>query len=226
MSIKKVRIPKYSLGEEISNAISHGLGAIFGLISLILMLIKVIPTNDFYKIFSASIYGSSLIILFTISCLYHSLKKNNAKRIMRIIDHVTIYFLLAGSYTPYTLVTMREQNIWGWGNGTVGYIMLGFVWFTCIIGIIFNVINVDKYAWISMICYLLAGWIIVLALVALWPILGNIGASLLLSSGIVYTVGAVIYGFGHKIKYFHTIFHIFVLIGAILMFVSIYCFVY
>lgn len=226
MSIKEIEIPKYSLGEELWNSISHGLGALFGIIASILLCIKVVPNKDPYEIASALIYSFSMIILFAVSCVYHALGKNDGKRVMRILDHDMIFLLVAGCYTPYTLVALRNVNVWGWGTGVVAYIMLIVVWTCCIVGTIFNSINIKKYAWLSMICYLFAGWVIVGALVALWDVIGPIGTMLLLLSGITYSLGCILYGLGKKLKYMHTIFHFFVLLGAILMFISIYCFVF
>ena len=225
MCIDDVKIPKYSLAEELLNAISHGLGAVFGIVALILMLVKVGPKGDPFKITSALIYGISLIVLFTISCIYHSLAKNRGKRVLRILDHDAIYILIAGTYAPYMLVALRPHNIWNMGTGTLAYIMFAIVWIYCIIGAVFNSINIHKYKVLSMICYLVAGWVVAVALVVLWNIIGPAGVLFLFGGGIVYTIGSVIYGIGKKKKYFHSIFHIFVLIGAVLMFISVYCFV-
>ena len=225
MCIDDVKIPKYSLAEELLNAISHGLGAIFGIVALVLMLIKVIPTGDPFRIVSALIYGISLIVLFTISCIYHSLAKNRGKKVLRILDHDAIYILIAGTYAPYMLVALRPHNVWNMGTGTLAYIMFAVVWACCIVGAVFNSINIHKYKVLSMICYLTAGWVVIAALFVLWNIITPAGVLLLLSGGIAYTIGSVIYGIGKKKKYFHSIFHIFVLIGAVLMFISVYCFV-
>ena len=225
MSINEVNIPKYSLAEELLNAISHGLGAVFGVVALVLMLLKTCPGGDPFAIASSIIYGLSLIILFAISCVYHSLAKNNGKRVLRILDHDMIYILISGTYTPYMLVALRQYNVWNLGTGTVAYLMFGLVYVFCIIGAVFNSINIKKYAKLSMACYIVSGWIVVSALPVLWNIITPWGVLLLLFGGIVYTIGAVLYGIGHKKKYFHSLFHLFVLIGAVLMFISVYCFV-
>ena len=225
MSINEVNIPKYSLAEELLNAISHGLGAVFGIVALVLMLLKACPGEDPFAIASSIIYGLSLIILFTISCVYHSLTKNNGKRVLRILDHDMIYILISGTYTPYMLVALRQYNVWNLGTGTVAYLMFALVYVFCIIGAVFNSINIKKYAKLSMACYIVSGWIVVSALPVLWNIITPWGVLLLLFGGIVYTIGAVLYGIGHKKKYFHSLFHLFVLIGAVLMFISVYCFV-
>ncbi len=225
MCINDIEIPKYTLGEELLNAISHGLGALFGIVALVLMLVKVAPTGDPYQIASAIIYGLSLIILFTISCVYHSLGKNRGKKVLRVLDHDMIYILISGTYTPYMLVSLRPYNVWGWGTSVVAWLMWSFVWVCCIIGAVFNSINIHKYRYLSMTCYIVAGWVVVTALFVLGDIITPLGVLLLLGGGIVYTIGAVLYGIGKKKKYFHSLFHFFVLAGAVLMFISIYCFV-
>ena len=225
MSINEIEIPKYSLSEELLNSISHGLGGLFGIVAMVLMLAKAIPTGDPFRILSSSIYGLSLIILFTVSCVYHALGKNNGKRVMRVLDHDMIYILISGTYTPYMLVALRPYNVWSLGPSVVAYVMFAFVWACCIVGAVFNSINIHKYRFLSMTCYLLSGWTVVIALFVLWNIITPTGVLLLLGGGIVYTIGAVLYGIGSKKKYFHSLFHVFVLVGAILMFISIYCFV-
>ena len=225
MCIDEIKIPKYSLAEELLNSISHGLGAVFGIVALVLMLIKAAPTGDPFRIVSSIVYGLSLIILFTFSCVYHALGKNKGKKVLRVLDHDMIYILISGTYTPYMLVALRPYNVWNLGTGTVAYAMFAFVWVCCIVGAVFNSINIHKYRALSMICYLLSGWTVVIALFVLWNIITPAGVLLLLGGGIVYTIGAVLYGIGGKRKYFHSIFHLFVLAGAVLMFISIYCFV-
>lgn len=225
MKLKDLKLPSYSLGEELISSISHGLGAILSVVGLILCLIKVIPLNDPWRLASSIVYGVSLIILFTMSTLYHSLGRNKAKKVLRIMDHNMIFLLVAGSYTPYTLVAIRPLNVFGWGTGTVAWLIFAFVWGFCLIGIIFNSINLKKYTWLSMTCYIVAGWCIIIAFFPLYSALGHVGFWLLLSSGIIYTVGAILYGIGKKVKYMHSVFHLFILTAAILMFFSIYLFV-
>lgn len=225
MSIDEITIPKYSLAEELLNSISHGLGAVFGIVATILMLLKAVPTGDPFKIASSIIYGLSLIILFTISCVYHALAKNNGKKVLRVLDHDVIYILISGTYTPYMLVALRPINVWNLGTSVVAYTMFAFVWVCCIVGAVFNSINIHKYRYLSMTCYLLSGWTVVIALFVLWNIITPAGVLLLLGGGIVYTIGAVLYAIGSKRKYFHSVFHMFVLMGAVLMFISVYCFV-
>lgn len=212
----KIIIPKYTLGEEITNAIIHGVGSLLGVAALVLCVIFSAIHGNVYAIVSSAIYGSTLIVLYTISCLYHSLKINNVKRIFRIIDHCSIYLLIAGTYTPYTLVTL---------NGTIGWITFGIIWGSAVIGIILNAINLDKFKKISMILYIAMGWMIIFTFKPLVENLARPGLYLLLSGGITYTIGAIFYGIGKKHKYMHSVFHAFVLIASILQFFSIFFYV-
>lgn len=212
----KIMIPKYTLGEELVSSITHGIGVIFGIVALVLCVVFSCMSGDPWKVASSIIYGTTMILLYTMSTLYHSLKVNNAKRVFRIIDHCTIYLLIAGTYTPYTLITLK---------GTTGWLLFGFVWASAIIGIIFNAIDLKKYKVISMISYLVMGWVIIFAFKPLIDSLSNQGFLLLISGGIVYTIGAILYGLGKKYKYMHSIFHIFVLAASILHFFSILLYV-
>ena len=212
----KIIIPKYTLGEEITNAIIHGLGALLGIAALVLCVVFSAIHGNPYAVVSSSIYGATLVILYTISCLYHSLKANNAKRIFRIIDHCSIYLLIAGTYTPYTLVTL---------NGTIGWITFGIIWASAILGITLNAINLDKFKKFSMVLYLAMGWMIIFSFKSLAANLARPGLYLLLGGGITYTIGAIFYGLGKNKKYMHSVFHIFVLIASILQFFSIFFYV-
>jgi len=212
----KIIIPKYTLGEEITNAIIHGIGALLGIAALVLCIVFSAIHDNPYAIVSSCIYGTTLILLYTISCLYHSLKINNAKRIFRIIDHCSIFLLIAGTYTPYTLVTLQ---------GISGWITFGVVWGSAIIGIVLNAIDLNKFKKFSMFLYLAMGWVIIFTFKTLVENLERPGLYLLLAGGIVYTVGAIFYGLGKKKKYMHSIFHIFVLAASILQFFSIFFYV-
>ena len=212
-----IRIPKYSLGEELISAISHGIGAGLGITALVLCTIKSAFHGNPYAIVSSVLYGSSLIILYLISTLYHSFKPNLvAKKVFRIFDHCSIFLLIFGTYTPFTLVTL---------NGTVGWIIFSVILATTIIGIVLNSINLEKYKKISMACYIIMGWMIIFAFKPLYEALNINGIILLVLGGIVYTIGAVVYALGKKIKYMHSLWHFFVLAGSILQFLCIYLYV-
>ena len=213
---RKIPIPKYTLGEELISSISHGIGAGLGIAALCLCVKASMASNNVWGIVSSWIFGISLIILYSMSCIYHGLKPNNAKRLMRIFDHCTIFLLIAGTYTPFTLVSLRD---------TVGWPIFGIIWGAAIIGIILNAIDMEKFKTISMICYLAMGWAIVFAFNDLQRAVASGGIKLLLAGGIAYTVGAVVYGIGSKVKYMHSIWHFFVLAGSILHFLCIYMYV-
>lgn len=211
-----ITIPKYALSEELISAISHGVGALLSIAALCLCVVVAVRSADTYSIVSAAIYGATLIILYTMSTLYHSLRVNKAKKVFRVIDHCSIFLLIAGTYTPYTLVTLRDS---------VGWLMFAIVWGAAIIGIILNVIDLKKYLIPSVICYLAMGWVIVFAFSPLKAALHPTGIVLLIGGGVAYSLGAGLYALGSKIKYFHSVFHFFVLAGSILHFFSIMLYV-
>ena len=210
----RISIPKYSLSEELLNAISHGVGAIFGIVATVLCILK--SVGDPWKVVSSAIFGATMLLLYLMSCLYHALKVNKAKRVFRVIDHCTIFLLIAGTYTPFTLVTLR---------GTVGWWLFGSVWAIAILGITLNAIDLKKFSKISVACYLLMGWAILMAFRPLSENLAPGGISLLVWGGVVYTVGAILYGIGSKVKYFHSVFHFFCLGGTVLHFLATYLYV-
>ncbi len=212
----RIMIPKYTLGEELMNSISHGIGAALGIAALVLCIVKSCMPLDGYKLASSIVFGLTTTLLYLMSCLYHALKLNRAKRVFRVIDHCTIFLLIAGTYTPYTLITLR---------GTIGWILFGVVWGVAILGVVLNAVSLKKFAKLSVACYLLMGWIILLASRQLIASLDSAGLQLLLAGGIAYTIGAVLYGFGSKQKYCHSVFHFFCLIGTALHFFSIYLYV-
>lgn len=206
---RKIPIPKYTLGEELISSISHGIGAGLGVVALCMCVSIASAHNNVWGIVSSWVFGLSMIILYSMSCIYHGLKPNNAKRVMRIFDHCTIFLLIAGTYTPFTLVSLRNS---------VGWQLFGIVWAAAIIGIILNAIDMERFKVFSMICYLAMGWVIIFAFKPLLRVVPKPGIWLLLAGGIAYTVGAIVYGIGSKVKYMHSIWHFFVLAGSILHF--------
>ena len=212
----RISIPKYTLGEELISAISHGVGALLGIAALVLCIVKSCNPFDGYKLASSIVFGLTVTLLYLMSCLYHSLKVNKAKRVFRVIDHCTIFLLIAGTYTPYTLVSLR---------GTLGWWIFGIIWGIATLGIVLNAVNLKKFAKLSVACYLIMGWIIVFAYQYMVQVMHPTALSLLIWGGIAYTVGAVLYAIGSKKKYFHSVFHFFCLAGTILHFFSIYLYV-
>lgn len=204
----------YTLGEEILNSASHFIGALFGSAALALCIVGSIMQNDTKMLIGSIVYGASLILLYSVSFIYHFLPKCRAKQIMRIVDHCTIYLLIAGTYTPVILSIMNINPLGGW-------LLLAFVWGVSTVAIVFTAIDFVRYNVFSMICYIAIGWCIVADLKDALQALTFSGFMLMLAGGISYTIGAILYGIGSKIKYFHSVFHIFVVIGSILQFLSI-----
>lgn len=212
----RIAIPTYTLGEELISSISHGVGALMGIAMLVLCIVKSCNPLDGFKLASSIVFGLTIIILYLMSCLYHALKVNRAKRVFRVFDHCTIFLLIAGTYTPFTLVTLR---------GSVGWWMFGIIWATAVLGIVFNAISLKKFAKISVALYLVMGWLVIFSFSNLYAALARPGVWLLLAGGIAYTVGAILYGVGSKKKYFHSVFHFFCLIGTLLHFFAVYLYV-
>lgn len=212
----RITIPKYTLGEELMNSITHGIGAALGIAALVLCVIKSCMPVDGYKLASSIVFGITTTLLYLMSCLYHALKVNRAKRVFRVIDHCTIFLLIAGTYTPYTLITLR---------GLTGWILFGIVWGVGILGIVLNAISLKRFAKLSVFCYIALGWVVLFASRQLVAALDHDGLMLLLFGGIAYTVGAILYGIGSKKRYFHSVFHVFCIIGTALHFFSIYFYV-
>ena len=208
-------LPDYTLGEEIFNSVSHGVGALFAIAALVLCIVMAALRGNVRAIVSASVYGVTMIVLYTMSSIYHGLKRNTAKKVFQVIDHCSIFFLIAGSYTPITLVTLFDiKPLYGW-------LLFSIVWTITVVGCVFTAIDWKKYNVLSMICYLGMGWCIVVFIKDVVRALGTGGTILLALGGILYTVGAVLYMIGHKHRYFHSIFHLFVLGGSIAHFFTI-----
>ena len=209
--MSKIKIPKYSLGEELVNSISHGIGALLSIVALIFLVLK---ANSINALISVCLYASFMIILYTISCIYHALSPRIVgKKVLRVIDHCNVLLMTAGTYMPICLSLLY---------GKLGWITFIIVWIITIVGIVFNAINVDKYSKISVICNLLLGWG---ALFLINPMLGIIpwkGIIYLILGGVMYTIGSILYALGKKIKYMHFVFHFFVLFGSFFQFLFIY----
>ncbi|MCI8554541.1 MAG: hemolysin III family protein [Clostridiales bacterium] len=203
----------YTLREEIANAITHGLGAGLSIAGLVVLLLK--AAGDPWKTVSASIYGSSMILLFIMSCLYHALTNERAKKVFRVFDHTTIFLLIAGTYTPFTLITLR---------GIMGWSIFGAVWGVAVTGIILNTVSIERFKKISMAGYVVSGWCILAAMVPLVQRLDLPGLLLLFLGGIFYTGGIFFYK-KKGAPYWHMIWHLFVLAGAVCHFFCIILYV-
>lgn len=209
------KLPSYTKGEEIFNSVSHIAGAIFGIVALVICVVYSAGKGDPWGIVSSSIYGASLILLYTMSSVYHGLKNNTAKKVMQVIDHCTIYFLIGGSYTPVVLCAIRRVSPgWGWS-------LFGIVWGFAALATVFTAIDLKKYSKFSMACYVGMGWCIVMAAKPAMEAIPTAGLLWLLAGGISYTIGAVLYGIGKKHRYMHSVFHMFVVAGSVMQFVAI-----
>lgn len=208
-------LPSYTNGEEIFNMVSHIVGGVFGIAALVLCVVFSAFHHNPWAIVGSSIYGFALVLLYTMSSIYHGLHSVMAKKVMQIFDHCAIYILIAGTYTPIIFCSIRQSSlIYAW-------VLFGLVWGISIIGIVFTAIDLKKYSKLSMACYIGIGWSVILAIKPTLESIELRGFLYLLAGGIAYTIGAVLYGLGKKQKYMHCIFHVFVLIGSILQFVCI-----
>ena len=213
-------LPKYTKGEEIFNMTSHIVGAVLGVVATVLCIVFAAVRGNVYGVISSAIYGATMILLYTMSSIYHGLSpKRYSKKVFQVLDHCSIFLLIAGSYTPFALCSIREYD------PVSGWVIFGVIWAVAILGIILNSIDIKKFKIFSMICYLAMGWCIVFKITLLPKLLGIVGFVLLLLGGIAYTVGAVLYSIGKKHKYMHSVFHLFILLGSLLQFFCILLYV-
>lgn len=205
----------YDQAEEKINVITHAFGLLFSVIALVFLIIKASLYGDAWHIVSFSTFGISLVILYSASTLYHNSKTSKARARLKIFDHASIYVLIAGTYTPFALVTL---------SGKTGWWIFGATWLFALTGVILKLFFTGKYDKLSTLMYVLMGWII---LFAIKPLINNLsieGFFWLLAGGVSYTLGAILYSFD-KIKFNHAIFHVFVLVGSFCHFVSVYYYV-
>ena len=213
-------LPTYTKGEEIFNMTSHIVGGAFGIAVTALCVVIAALHSNVYGIVSGAIYGATMILLYVMSSIYHGLSnKRPSKKVFQILDHCSIYLLIAGTYTPMALCTIREVDT------ATGWWIFGIVWAIAILGIVLNSIDLKSTKKFSMICYLVMGWCIIVKFNVLLQGLHRIGLILLLAGGIAYTIGACFYGIGKKKKYMHSVFHLSILLGSILQFLCIILYV-
>lgn len=213
--LKDRTLPAYTRGQDIANMVTHIVGGAIGVLTLVLAVLISAYHRNVWGTVSGAIWGSSMIALYSVSSVYHGLRPSMGKKIMQVIDHCTIYFLIAGTYTPILLSSIRpEHPALAW---TVFGIEWGFVAFAAV----FTAIDHKKYAVLSMLCYIGMGWCIIFALRTTIECMGRDGFAWLLAGGVAYTVGAVLYMIGHKRPTFHTVFHVFVDLGSLLQAVCI-----
>lgn len=211
-------LPAYTRGEDCANMVTHIVGGGLGVLTLVLCVITAALHSNVWGVVSGSIYGAALVALYSVSSVYHGLRPGMGKRVMQVIDHCTIYFLIAGTYTPVLLSCVRVEH------PVVAWVIFGAEWGLAALAVVFAAIDHKKYRVFNMICYIGMGWFIILVLRSTVETMGLAGFLWLLGGGVAYTVGAVLYGIGGKRPIFHTVFHVFVVIGSLLQAISILLF--
>lgn len=213
-------LPPYTRGEEIMNMVTHIVGGALGVVALVLCVIKAALGGNVYGVVSSSIFGFTMILLYTMSSIYHGLNPERmAKRVFQIIDHCSIFLLIAGTYTPLSLCSIREQNV------VIGWVIFGIIWGLTVVGVVFNSIDIKAFSKLSMAGYIIMGWCIILTIKLVFSAIGVGGMVFLVCGGIAYTVGAVLYAIGKKKMYIHTVFHVFTVIGSLMHFFCIFFYV-
>lgn len=217
-------LPTYTKGEEIFNMVTHIVGAAFAIVAIVLMVVFAALRHNTWGVVSGAIYGASMFLVYVISSVYHGLSpkgKATGKKVMQVIDHCDIYYLIIGSFAPIALTGLREANPFlAWGS-------FGFVTLVCVVGTVFTAIDFNKYKWISYGSYFLAGWGVLVTLKLMLEVYSSGFIWLLIIGGLVYTSGMIFFVLQTKsYKYFHSIFHLFILGGTALQFIAIfkYCF--
>ncbi len=217
--LKDRQLPAYTKGEEIFNFVSHVVGGAFGVAILVLCVVRAALHHNPWGVVSCSIYGASMVMLYTISSIYHGLRPGMGKKVLQVLDHCTIYFLIGGSYMPILFCSIRPVSpAWCW-------VLFGLVWGFAAMATVFTAIDLKKYRVLSMLCYIGTGWCIILAAPIAIRAIPVPGLVFLVLGGVAYTVGAVLYGLGKKIRYMHSVFHLFVIAGSLLQFFCIFFYV-
>ena len=204
-------IKQYSTGEEIANSITHGIGIVLAIAALGILTVFAGAYGDVRHVVSVSIYGTTLVLLYTASTLYHSIQNSHAKGILQVLDHSAIYLLIAGTYTPFTLVSLRGP--WGWW-------LFGVIWGFAVLGVVFQLSLLRRWRAVSLCLYIGMGWVVVVAIKPLIVSVATGGIVFLVLGGLAYTAGILFYCW-EKLKYHHAIWHLFVLAGSILHFFAV-----
>ena len=213
-------LPDYTKGEEIFNTVTHIIGSVMAIVMFALCIGKGIKLHNPWIVASGSIYGFFVFLMFTVSSLYHGLLPGTWKKVIRIIDHCDIYLCIAGTYTPILLVAMRPLY------PNTAWIIFGIEWGLAILGVILNAIDMDRFEKASFVIYIGMGWCLVFSLFKAISAMTFGGFLWLLAGGVVFSLGAILYVLGSKIRYMHSTFHIFVNGGVLLQFISIFVFVF
>lgn len=205
----------YTLGEEIASSVTHGIGIGLSIAALVLLVVFALPAHDGFKLTGAIVFGVTLVLAYTASTLYHAIPNPAAKHVLKVLDHCGIYLLIAGTYTPFCLVTLREAN---------GALLLAVIWGLAILGMALEAFWTYRPRWLSALIFLGMGWMVLLSMDALVANLAPAGVWLLVAGGLAYTFGTVFYVF-QRIKYMHPIWHLWVLAGSLCHFLAVLLFV-
>lgn len=207
-------IPDYTLKEELINSISHGIGAVFGIVALILMMVR---ANSALEYVSCAIFGTTMITLYMVSSIYHAMSpKISGKKVLRILDHCNVYMLVFGTYFPISLLGIC---------GVKSIILLCFVGLVTLVGIVLTCIDIDKFQVASVLCHLLNGWSALIGITDLYRNTGSYGVLFLVMGGVMYSIGAILYGIGSHVRYMHSVFHFFCIFGTICHFICVYLYI-
>ena len=212
-------LPDYTLGEECMNMATHIVGGGFAILILLLCMLRGDVYAHPWRAICCGIYGISMITVYAISSIYHGLRTNTSKKVMQVLDHCAIYLLIAGTYTPIIACGIMKKYF------LLGIILLTIQWGLAALAITLNAIDLHKFKSFSMICYIALGWCIIFCLPQFLTVIDIIGFWFLLAGGISYSIGAVLFGLGTKVRWMHSVFHIFVVIGSLLQFVAIYFYI-
>lgn len=213
------RLPDYTRGEEIFNMVSHIAGGAFAILAAIFCVVKAALGGSAWAIATSAVYGVTMIVLYCMSSIYHGLRPSLGKKVLQVLDHCSIYFMIAGTYTPILLVSMRPLY------PELAWIVFGAEWALSALAVTLTAIDLRQYRIFSMFCYIFMGWAIIFVAPYAVRALSAAGFWLLLSGGMAYTLGAILYGIGSKRRWFHSMFHLFVLAGSILQFFAIFLYV-
>jgi len=200
-----------SLGEEVANSVSSGVGLLAALVAFPILVITALNRGDLAGIVGATVFATTMVLLYLTSTIFHALPPNRAKRVFQILEHSAIYFLIAGTYTPFTLGVLRGD--WGWT-------LFGLVWALAVVGTVFKALGGVRYTTFSTWVYLAMGWLVLIAIEPVWTLVPKWGLFWLLAGGIAYTAGAVFF-MAERIRYFHFVWHLFVVLGTACHFVAV-----
>jgi len=200
-----------SLGEEIANSVSHGIGLLLALAAFPILVLTALRRGDATEIAGAIVFGITMVLLYLSSTLFHAFPQCRTKRVFQVLDHSAIYLLIAGTYTPFTLGVLR---------GTWGWILFGLVWSMAVVGIVLKAIGGVRYNTVSTFVYIAMGWLVVIAADTVWTLVPKWGIFWLFAGGIAYTLGAVFF-LAERIRFFHFVWHLFVIVGTACHFIAV-----